>query len=176
MPLPVPIADMNRAAHHCGDTQLIFDNPRGGAGGRTRITRTFKTYLELGMQSKHDEVIRGECQRIGVVGRPEAGTQFVHGPRVTAAMILAPNGFYAQRGVTAAHIARDKMIELWRLQAPGAAPVFSDHTTGNATNRYHRVDIGGQNIPRQDGNCYEASFWYEGHTLYVLFHCYPPRR
>lgn len=174
MPVPTPIVAMRQAAHLCGTFPLTFANPHPG-GGRAQITRNFIVYLEIGPQSKHDALMRGECQRLNVEGRPEAGTQIAHARGVNAATALAPGGFYAQRGQTAAGLAKDRMVLMWQQQPVGGNPVFQDHNTGAGPNRYHREDVGGQNVRRNDGYCYESSFWYEGQTIYVLFHCYPPR-
>lgn len=176
MPVPRPIQEMHQAAHLCGNYALAFNNPNAQGGPRGQITRNFHVYLEVGPQSKHCALMRGYCQQIQVVGRPEQDSQIDHARGATAQTVLGPGGFYHARGQTAAGLAKDKMVEMWRQpQLPGTA-VFKDHTTGNGGNRYHRVDVGGQNIRRGDGYCYESSFWYEGNDIYVLFHCYPPRQ
>src|SRR5688572_3721522 len=146
MPVPRPITEMRQAAHLCGTFPLTFANPQGGGGGRGQITRSFIVYLELGPQSKHDALMRGECQRLNVEGRPEAGTQIAHARGATAATVLAPGGFYSLRGQTAAGLAKDRMVLMWQQQAQGPGnPVLQDHTTGNGGNRFHRQDVGGQN-------------------------------
>jgi hypothetical protein len=164
MPVPQEIFNMHQAAHLCGQFPLQFPNPQGGAGARAQITRNFHVYLEIGMQSKHDALMRGYCNQIHVVSRREDGTQVKHAAGATAGTVLQAGGFYAQKAGIAANIIKTQMAARWQqVQVPGQS-VF---TPG------HRVDAGVQSQIQTDRYRYEISYWYDGQDIYVLFHCYP---
>ena len=163
MPIPAAITNMGISVHNCGAFERTFNNPKHpSAGKRAELTRTFRAYLELTMQSKHDSVIRGECQRLGVQWRNANHSQITHNQGATADQVLS--NFYAQRAGTAADVVRDQMVTRWqRPQAEGQV-VF---TVGV------RVDAAVQRDAQADGYRYEISYWYDGQDSYVLFHSYP---
>lgn len=163
MPVPKAITDMGKSAYACGDFQLTFDNPNESAThGRSRLTRNFHTYLELTMQAKHDELMRGYCRAIDVEGRRKQGAQVTYAQSTTAQAALA--GFYRGKAAIAANVVLGQMAEKWRTQSTPGQEVF---TTGV------RVDAGVQSETQDDGYGYEISYWYDGQDIYVLFHCYP---
>ncbi len=164
MPVPAAILGMGVSAHNCGNIQRVFANPRGGAGGRVNLTRTFHVYLELTMQAKHDQLIAGYCHTVGAVARRQDGTQVRHPPRTTAVAALA--GFYVLKAGVAADVTVANMTGRWQRQAVGGAPVFTPGV---------RVDAGVQNQVQNDRYQYEISYWYDGDDIYVLYHCYPDR-
>jgi hypothetical protein len=166
MPVPQAIQAMNQSAYLCGTFQLQFANPHGGQGIRAQMTRNFHVYLEIGMQSKHDELMRGHCQAIRVQARRQDGTQVPHSRGATAATVLAPGGFYSQKARIAANVVKDLMIARWQQPQVAGQAAFTPGT---------RVDAGVQMKLQSDGFQYEISYWYDGNDIYVLFHCYPGR-
>jgi hypothetical protein len=168
MPVPAGITSMGISAHRLATITRQFNNPSAqAAAGRAQLTRNFLVYLELAMQAKHDALMRGYCQSIGVVGRAQDGTQVRHAANATANGVLTGAGFYGQKAGIAADIARDHMVAKWRQTAsiPGQA-VFTPGT---------RVDASVQMQVQSDGFQYEVSYWYDEQDIYVLFHCYPSR-
>lgn len=164
MPIPATITSMGQAAHLCGTFPLTLPNPNPSRESRPELTRVFHVYLELAMQAKHDALLRAYCQRIGVQGRPRAGTQVEHRSTDTAGLVLAPGGFYTERAETAADVVRDQMVSRWsQPQRPGE-PVFAPGT---------RTDAAVQAQVQDDDYRYEISYWYDAPDVYVLFHCYP---
>jgi hypothetical protein len=166
MPVPQAIQAMNQSAYLCGTFQLQFANPQGGHGPRANPTRNFHVYLEIGMQSKHDELMRGHCQAIHVAARRQDGTQVRHAQGATAATVLAPAGFYSQKARIAADVTKNQMVARWQQPQVAGQSVFTPGV---------RVDAGVQMKLQNDGFQYEISYWYDGNDIYVLFHCYPGR-
>jgi hypothetical protein len=154
---------MGTAAHHLGTEQRTFLNPRGGAGGRVSLTRTFHVYLELTMQAKHDAAIRGYCNSMRLQSRGISGTQVTTNWNSG----LAAVNWYQQKGTIAIDAAREHMAARWREQLPTAAAVFRPGI---------RVDAAIQQMRQGDDFHYEVSYWYDGNETYVAFHCYPARR
>jgi hypothetical protein len=163
MPIPAEITGMNQAAKLVGTFPLQFNNPNPRTAGRAQLTRTFHVYLEVAMQAKHDALMRGYCQRIGVQGRPQAGSQITgHGTNADA--VLGNGGFYEARAQTAADAVKTQMVARWGQQQQQGQQVF---TPGQ------RVDAAIQSQVQNDNYRYEISYWYDGDDVYVLFHCYP---
>lgn len=164
MPLPQKIQQLGQSAHKCGDFPRLFNNPAQQANaGRAQINRTFHVYLELCMQSKHDQLLSGYCKSLKLQPRKQQQTQIIH-HGATAASVLA--GFYQQRAIVAADIARDEMIAKWRVGAAEGESVF---TKGAQVDAAVQMDI------QPDGYQYELSYWYDGPDVYVLYHCSPER-
>lgn len=163
MPVPKTITDMGKSAHNCGTFPLTFDNPNEPAtSGRSQLTRNFHVYLELTMQAKHDELMRGYCRKIDVEGRPKKGAQIPHAKTTTAEAALA--GFYVDKAAIAADVVLKQMAEKWRTQSTPGQEVFTPGV---------RVDAAVQSETQSDGYGYEISYWYAGNDIYTLFHCYP---
>jgi hypothetical protein len=149
---------MRHSAHYCGAVQFPFANPNPGVHPgpqRTNLTRTFHPYLELTLQSKHCNFLRGYCQQHNVESRRRDGTQV---PEHTAAC-LAAGGFYEAKGRVLAAAIRDQMIQKWRN-----GTTFTPGVQVMAAIQMQR---------QSDGYCYEAGYWYDGQNIYILFHCYP---
>lgn len=163
MPVPRDITALGSSAHLCGTFVRQISNPNPG-GNRALLARTFHVYLELAMQAKHDQVIRGYCRQVGLNPRNDRGTEFKHGSLATGQQVLAV--FYKARASVAAEAAEKHMVTKWKLpQAPG----------GSVFTKEARVDASVQMQRQSDGNQYEVSYWYDGTDIYVLFHCYPQR-
>lgn len=166
MPVPVAISSMRQSANLNGRFPITFPTPKKAEDGRTQITRNFHVYLELTMQCKHDPLMIGYCHQINVIARAQDGTQVRHTPGSTAASVLAPGGFYAQRALKAADVTKTIMVAKWgKPQLPGR-PVF---TPGKREDASVQMDI------QSDGYQYEISYWYDGPDIYVLYHVYPSR-
>jgi hypothetical protein len=161
MAIPVAITSMGRAAQRVSMLTLTFANP--SAGGRM-ISKTFYAYLEVGMQSKHDVLMRGYCDLVHVVKRDTDGNQVPHPRGTTAAGALGPGGLYDVKGRKAADVVLTQMKEKWAKPQVAGTSVFTANT---------RVDASVQKVIQSDNYRYEVSYWYQDDGVYVLFHCYP---
>ena len=174
MAIPAAILIMGRSAHLCGSFPLQVNNPKPDPpkvvngvptpAPRTQLARNFHVYLELTMQAKHDANMRGYCNTVQVVGRPQAGEQ-IRDSGLSGTVALT--GFYVVKSRMAAEVTRDQMIKRWKAQKPGAGPVFIPGV---------RVDASIQNEVQTDNYQYELSYWYDNQDIYVLYHCYPARK
>lgn len=164
MAIPQEILDMNEAAHLCGTFDHQFPNPNRDEGSRAVVKLRFHVYLEVVMQSKHDWVLRGYCQKIKAVCREEKGTQVPHPKDATVEDVLGE--FYAQRASMAADVVENQMRDRWEKAQKQGDSVFPPGVQVNAAVQRH---------VQEDDYQYEISYWYEKPDVYVLFHCYPSR-
>ena len=170
MPTPHGITSMGASARALAAIALAAGPQGARAGGNIR---TFHPYLELTMQSKHDAVVRGYCQQVGVTHRPQKGSQCNHN-HATGDQAFA--GYYNLRAQVAAEVVKAQMEGRWINQPQGArTPVFTRVTPGALGSTQSRVDASVQNTVQRDNHQYDISYWYDGPDIYVLFHCYPSR-
>lgn len=122
---------------------------------RSKLSKNFYAYLELGMQSKHDKFIQNYCSKIGVEPRRSDGTQIFH-KLTTIEDVLE---FYQKRGDQCCEIAMVRMAEAWKA--------------GTTLQKDTAYSLNAQGKPQRDGWRYDASYYYDGHDIHVTFHGYP---
>lgn len=160
MPVPQEIINMDKSAHQCGYFLLQLPSPQDAVnGGRSKHSRNFRVYLEIGKQSKYDVLMSEYCQQIDVAPKTSDDAQIQHAPGTTARKVLGQGNFYARKAKIAANIAKDHMVQI--LSQPGS-------TCGD------RVDAGTQMEVKNDPYQYDVSYWDDvEEDIHVLFHCYP---
>ncbi len=158
--MPLPAAINGAAFHNIANVSLTFANPFAH-GSRQQLTRSFHVYLEMTMQSKHDDhqnAIRAYCNSKGL------GVRIIQG----ASMVAYQGGwqqFYAACARVAAEMSRDHMVARWTANGGvGKATVFTPGA---------RVDCAAQRVRQRDNLHYETSYFYDSSIIYVAFHCYP---
>lgn len=163
MPVPDAIAN-DLTMKLVARITLQFNNPNPGNATRQQISRAFHAYLELGMQSKHDAVIRGylQQQQLGQYVRKADGTQVNYAVAPTAEGAI--NAFYLPRATTAANIVKDRLIARWAQQQLPNTSVF---TLGQ------QMIMAIQGQVQQDHYRYDISYFYDVRDVYLSFHCYP---
>ena len=160
MPVPHEITNMLDTVQLCGTFPRTFGNPKPAPGTtRTQITKTFRVYLELVMQAKHDVLISGHCKSLKLTPRRTDGSQITHRGAPTATALLGAGGFYEARAGQATDTVLAQMITKWQ-----GGTTFTVAT---------RVDASVQGVVQTDGYRYELSYWYDNADVYILFHCYP---
>lgn len=164
MPPPAAITNMGNAARLCGNFPRQFANPHG-AGNRVQINRNYHVYLDVYMQSKHCNLMRGLCLAMNIQPRQAQGSQIHHAGGATAVNVFAaPAGFYVQRGGMVADVVVQRMIARWQAPQIGGQSVFTPGVGVNA---------GVQHAVQPDGYRYEIDYWYDVRDIYCLFHGYP---
>jgi hypothetical protein len=167
MPVPAEIQSMGKSVHLCGTFRRTFANP-WPSEGRRLLERDFQVYLEVGMQAKHDGLMREYCIANKLGGRRAQESQVAHEAGTTMEQALAADGFYAKKARIAAEIVLTQMSRKWKAQPQGPGPAV--FTLGK------RVDASVQGDKQPDGYQYEISYWYDSQYIYVLFHCYPEKK
>ena len=137
-----------------------FEAPKSKQDGSKRqVTKTFKAYVELGYQSKHDEHVRAYCMAKGIEKRNKDGTQ-VPGYDYNAAQGAKDIAtFYKDRGETAIDVALADLKKEW-----GKDKTFADQ---------EKKIMAVQAKTQDDGWKYDMSFYYCGNEIYVTYHTYP---
>lgn len=162
MPLPLEIRQSGDASYNCGNYYIGISNPKRQQGERATIYKNFKAYLELEMQSKHDQWVSGYCHSLQLSPRKQDGSQITHKKNATKQDVL--DGFYNEKGRTASDVVVDIMKEKW------SKPTQSGESEFEQGKRY---DAAVQKKKQSDNYRYEISYWYDVKDIYVLFHCYP---